>query len=93
MVCTDADRSRKRSTSAKIVAAFGVITFRRGRVGACQQDGAHRQALLAKGGTYTSTCVCRGGLPTLVGMFRVVRCWAQHVRLVATSRATEGTHL
>jgi hypothetical protein len=50
MVCTDADRSRKRSTSAKIVAAFGVITFRRGRVGACQQDGAHRQALLAKGG-------------------------------------------
>ena len=46
MICTDADRSRKRSTSAKIVAAFGVITFRRGRVGAYQQDGAHRQALL-----------------------------------------------
>jgi hypothetical protein len=49
MVCTDADRSRKRSLSARIIAAFGVITFRRGR--ACQQDGAHRQALLAKGGT------------------------------------------
>jgi len=31
------------------VAAFGVITFRRGRVCACQQDGAS-QALLAKRG-------------------------------------------
>jgi hypothetical protein len=37
MVCTDADRSRKRRTSAKIVAAFGVITFRRGRVGAASK--------------------------------------------------------
>jgi len=27
-----------------------VITFKSGRVDACQQDGAHRQALLAKGG-------------------------------------------
>ena len=30
MVCTDADRSRKRSTIAKIVAAFGVITLQKG---------------------------------------------------------------
>ena len=43
MVCTDADRSRKRSTRAKVVVAFGVITFRKGAWFAlCQLGGAQR---------------------------------------------------
>lgn len=46
MVCTDADRSRKRSTSAKIVVAFGVISFRRrvaagGTMDACTHIAFH----------------------------------------------------
>ena len=66
--CREQRRSR---TTQSVVSCFATTSTSITPIMPKIKDGAHRQALLAKDGIQTSACVCRGGLSTLVGMFRV----------------------